>query len=114
MVTATAFNDTIEYVFSGKGRLNASESNGGPSAKQVAEERRDAEDVSVVTLVNDDIGVPHNISIFTDDSLSTELFGGELITGPSTIDYTIPPLEPGEYYFLCIVHPNMNGTVIVE
>jgi len=69
---------------------------------------------NVVTLVNEDIGVPHNISIFTDDSLSTELFGGELITGPSTIDYAIPPLEPGEYYFLCIVHPNMNGTVIVQ
>lgn len=53
VVTATAFNDTIEYVFSGKGRLNASDSNGGPSPKQVAEDRRDAEDVSVVTLVND-------------------------------------------------------------
>ena len=30
------------------------------------------------------------------------------------LDYAIPPLEPGEYYFLCIVHPNMNGTVIVQ
>jgi len=69
---------------------------------------------NVVTLVNEDAGVQHNIAIFRDDSLSEELFNGELITGPARIDYTIPPLEAGEYYFLCIVHPNMNGTVIVE
>ncbi len=53
VVTATAFNDTIEYVFSGKGVLDALAREAGPSPKQVAEERRDAEDVSVVTLVND-------------------------------------------------------------
>jgi plastocyanin len=29
------------------------------------------------------------------------------------VDYEIPPLPPGEYYFLCIVHPDMNGTVVV-
>ncbi|MHB1345110.1 MAG: GspE/PulE family protein [Thermoleophilia bacterium] len=53
VVTATAFNDTVDYVFSGKGALDALAKDAGPSPKQVAEERRDAEDVSVVTLVND-------------------------------------------------------------
>ena len=38
---------------------------------------------------------------------------GELITGPDEIQYEIPALDAGEYYFLCIVHPTMNGTVVV-
>ncbi|MHB8868548.1 MAG: GspE/PulE family protein [Thermoleophilia bacterium] len=53
VVTATAFNDTVDYVFSGKGVLDGLAKDADPSPKQVAEERRDAEDVSVVTLVND-------------------------------------------------------------
>lgn len=69
---------------------------------------------TVITFVNDDGGVQHNIAIFTDDSLASELFSGEIITGPATIEYTIPPLDAGEYYFLCIVHPTMNGSVIVQ
>ncbi|HEX6230368.1 MAG TPA: cupredoxin domain-containing protein [Actinomycetota bacterium] len=83
-------------------------------AFDTAEIRLAANQESVITFVNDDGGVQHNIAIFRDDSLSEELFNGELIAGPAQIDYTIPALEPGEYYFLCIVHPNMNGTVIVE
>jgi plastocyanin len=73
-----------------------------------------ADEPSTITLDNRDAGVQHNIAIYTDSSLSTELFNGELITGPATVEYQIPPLAPGEYYFLCIVHPNMNGTVVVS
>lgn len=69
---------------------------------------------TTITLDNRDIGVPHNIAIYTDDTLTTELFNGEIETGPIVVDYQIPALEPGEYYFVCVVHPNMNGTVIVE
>jgi len=68
---------------------------------------------SAITLVNEDAGVQHNIVISTDASMSDELFNGELITGPATVTYTIPPLEPGTYYFYCLVHPNMNGVVTV-
>ncbi|MHB0980296.1 MAG: GspE/PulE family protein [Thermoleophilia bacterium] len=53
VATASAFNDTIEYIFSGKGFLDGSGKDSRPTASQVAEERRDAEDVSVVTLVDD-------------------------------------------------------------
>jgi len=67
-----------------------------------------------ITFDNRDAGVQHNIAIYTDSSLSKELFNGELITGPATTTYTIPPLPPGRYYFLCVVHPMMNGTVIVR
>lgn len=67
-----------------------------------------------ITFENKDAGVPHNIAIYRDSTLSEELFNGEIITGPATTTYTIPPLPPGQYYFLCIVHPTMNGTVIVR
>jgi len=69
---------------------------------------------STVTLDNRDVDVQHNIAIYTDSSLSEELFNGELVTGPGTAEYQVPPLEAGEYYFQCIVHPNMNGAVVVS
>ena len=52
----------------------------------------------------------HNVSIYDGD---TALFQGELISGPATVDYAIPPLEPGTYEFRCDVHPAMIGTVEV-
>ncbi len=72
-----------------------------------------ADTETTITFDNPDAGVPHNIAIFTDDTLSENLFRGEVITGPDTIDYPIPPLEAGEYYFHCDVHLDMNGTVVV-
>lgn len=59
-------------------------------------------------------GAPHNIAIYTDESRSEALFVGEVISGPETITYEVPALEAGEYHFLCDIHPQMNGTVIVE
>lgn len=58
--------------------------------------------------------VQHNVAIFTDDTLANVLFRGDLIAGPDSIDYPIPPLDPGTYYFHCDVHPSMNGTVVVS
>ncbi len=72
-----------------------------------------ADTENTITFDNQDAGVQHNIAIFTDDSLSESLFRGEIITGPDTIDYPIPPLEAGEYYFHCDIHPDMNGIVVV-
>ena len=54
----------------------------------------------------------HNIAIYSDDR-SRQLFNGELVTGPATVEYDVPPLPAGQYYFQCDVHPNMNGTVVV-
>ena len=48
---------------------------------------------------NQDAGVQHNIAIYEDDTLATVLFKGELVTGPESVEYQIPPLPPGEYYF---------------
>ena len=94
---------------------------GGPSITVVAENLAfdtgrieiPADTPVTITMDNRDAGVQHNIAIYADDSLSEVLFQGELHTGPGTIDYAIPPLPPGEYYFQCDVHPNMNGVVVV-
>jgi plastocyanin len=71
-----------------------------------------ADQPSTLTFDNRDT-VPHNIAIYTDDSLSEALFQGEIVTGPTTAQYEIPPEPAGEYYFQCDVHPTMNGTVTV-
>ena len=71
------------------------------------------EQVATITMDNRDTGTPHNISIYSDESLGEILFQGELVTGPATIPYEVGPFPPGEYYFHCDVHPNMNGTVTV-
>jgi plastocyanin len=64
---------------------------------------------------NKDAGTPHDIAIYPSESdLSTPLFRGEIVTGPATTTYHIPPLQPGSYYFHCDVHPTMNGSVKVE
>lgn len=67
-----------------------------------------------LVLDNQDAGVPHNIAIYPSSTdLATPLFRGDLVTGPMTISYDVPALQPGTYYFQCDVHPTMNGTVTV-
>jgi plastocyanin len=68
---------------------------------------------STIHFENKDAGVSHDIAIYTDSSLSTNLFRGQIITGPASIDYSIPALKPGTYYFHCDVHPTMHGSVTV-
>jgi len=68
---------------------------------------------TTLTFDNEDPGVQHYIAIYGDDTLAENLFRGDLVTGPETVDYSIPALDAGEYYFHCDVHPNMSGTVTV-
>jgi plastocyanin len=67
-----------------------------------------------LTFQNNDAGVPHNFSIYTDDSATDALFTGDIVTGVNTATYDIKPLKPGSYFFRCDVHTDMTGTVTVE
>jgi plastocyanin len=69
---------------------------------------------TTLTFDNEDAGIPHNIAIYTDDSLSKTLFQGEQFPGVDTREYVIPALDPGTYFFHCDVHPTMNGSVVVS
>jgi len=61
-------------------------------------------------------GTPHDVAIYDDSSKAKAEFRGDTITGPqASIDYAIPALPAGEYYFECIVHPpDMHGPLYVE
>ena len=62
--------------------------------------------------------LPHNLSIYksADDgpTKTDPLFtGAEVAAGSSTTyDIKLPP--PGDYYFQCDIHPNMNGDLTVK
>ncbi len=60
---------------------------------------------------NEHEGVPHDVAITEGPERATEYFNGADITGVASATYQVPALEEGEYYFLCTIHPNMNGTV---
>lgn len=57
----------------------------------------------------------HNVAIYADSSKDTELFRGEIITGPDrTVDYVVDPISAGDHFFDCVVHPAMRGTIYVR
>ncbi|HEX8026687.1 MAG TPA: cupredoxin domain-containing protein [Candidatus Limnocylindrales bacterium] len=62
-------------------------------------------------FVNDD-GAPHNLSIYRDASAADKLFGGEVVSGPGSREYSLPALPVGAWYFRCDIHPAMHGTII--
>lgn len=60
---------------------------------------------------NRQAGVPHNVKITDTPAQANVIFNGEIITGPAEITYAVPAIPEGDHYFLCEVHPNMNGTL---
>ena len=63
---------------------------------------------STVTWSNDDTAV-HTVTSSPDSPMQ---FDSDLFLAGATFDVTFD--DPGEYPYLCIVHPWMIGTVIVE
>jgi plastocyanin len=65
-----------------------------------------------IDFKNNDAGVPHNVEV--KDAGGTPVFKGEIITGVAEVVYDVPALTAGTYPFVCIVHPNMTGTLTAE
>lgn len=66
-----------------------------------------------LTVDNKDT-VLHNLAIYEDDSASQDLFIGADVAAGSSLDYSVPPIDAGTYYFHCDYHPSMNGEVVVK
>ena len=65
-----------------------------------------------ITLVNND-SAPHNISLYVEEG-GDAIVQGDIIDGGETVTVEVPALDAGEYFFVCDLHTEMNGTVVVE
>lgn len=65
-----------------------------------------------ITIENRDSGIPHNIAIYTARG-GDPIHVGEIFPGVDERTETFTTPGPGTYFFVCDVHPNMNGTVTV-
>lgn len=65
-----------------------------------------------LTMQNNDAGTPHNIH-FTQgaDPGGEDVAATDIENGVSTQTLNFGPLAPGDYYYLCDVHPNMEGVL---
>ncbi|MBW3619233.1 MAG: cupredoxin domain-containing protein [Actinobacteria bacterium] len=71
------------------------------------------EEVGVV-FENNEAGTPHNWSLYVSDAAVESIVVGEVVTGPAVDEIIFTSPEPGEYYFQCDVHPNMNGQLVTD
>jgi plastocyanin len=67
-----------------------------------------------IAFHNMDAGVPHNVAIHEGSPSGQELFKGDIFNGVATKVYDVPALPAGTYAFVCSVHPNMTGTLVVK
>jgi len=69
-----------------------------------------------INFDNQDPGMPHNFSVYTDSSATKSIFIGKVVTGPNSTQYMFTaPATPGNYFFRCDVHPTiMTGTLEVK
>lgn len=65
-----------------------------------------------VTLVNND-SAPHNFAVYVEEG-GEPIVQGDVVDGGETVEIEVPALDAGEYFFVCDLHPDMNGTVVVE
>jgi plastocyanin len=64
---------------------------------------------------NQDTGVGHDVAIHQGSAGGPLEFQGQVIVGPSSVDYQVPALPPGTYTVVCIIHPTqMVATLTVK
>jgi hypothetical protein len=68
---------------------------------------------------NNEDSTQHNVAIFKSESEATgggkALFAGEIVQGPTRVEYKVGALQGGSYFFRCDVHPTtMTGTLTVK
>ena len=66
-----------------------------------------------ISFTNNDTA-PHNVSVYVSEG--GDLIGeeGQTIAEGETTELSVGALEPGTYYFQCDLHPEMNGSIVVE
>ncbi len=56
---------------------------------------------------------PHNVAVFVSEG-GESIVAGNIIGEGETDEVEVEALEPGTYYFRCDVHPEMEGSIVVE
>ena len=63
-----------------------------------------------IVLQNDDEGIPHNVRVFQGE----QVFGtSPTVRGIATTEIRFGPLPAARYQFVCDVHPDMIGTLVI-
>lgn len=65
-----------------------------------------------ISFTNNDTA-PHNVSVYTEEG-GDVLVEGEVIDPGASTEVQVEALDAGEYFFVCDIHPDMNGSVVVE
>ncbi|MGQ0607055.1 MAG: cupredoxin domain-containing protein [Chloroflexota bacterium] len=65
-----------------------------------------------ITFTNND-SAPHNVSVYTEEG-GEEIVLGDVINEGETAEVEVPALDAGEYFFVCDIHPEMTGSIVVE
>jgi plastocyanin len=73
-----------------------------------------AEGKPIVIEFDNEEAVGHDIAVYSNASKTQELVKSDTITGPNaSTTITVPPQAPGQLYFDCTIHINMNGALVV-
>lgn len=65
-----------------------------------------------ISFTNND-SAPHNVAVYTEEG-GDEIANSDPINEGETLELQVPAQDAGEYFFVCDIHPDMNGTVVVE